>query len=47
MCVEIGVKSIQYYLNCWEPLKTTKPQRRNEINSIVKVTKVEKICCMA
>ena len=34
-------------LNCWEPLKVTEPQRRDEIYSSATVTKVEKICYIA
>ena len=36
----------KYTFNCWKVLKTIKPQRKDEINLIVKVTKVEKINCM-
>nr|DAP40169.1 MAG TPA: hypothetical protein [Caudoviricetes sp.] len=36
----------KYVSNCWKILKTIKPQRKNEINLGVKVTKVEKINCM-
>ena len=35
-----------YPSNCWEPLKTNKLQRRDEINSSVNVVKTEKIICM-
>ena len=45
--VEIGKRPIQYYLNCWELVKLTKPQRKHEIKLSVKVTKVERISQMA
>ena len=35
-----------YYSNSWKVIKTNKLQRRDEINSGVNVTKVEKIICM-
>ncbi len=46
MCIEIGEildKPIQYYLNCWKPLKPVKLQRRDEKGSSVSVAKAEKI----
>ena len=36
----------KYVFNCWKTLKTIKPQRNDEINISVTVTKVEKINCM-
>ena len=40
------VISNENLFNCWKILKTIKPQRKDEICLIVKVTKVEKINCM-
>ena len=41
-------KLIQEYnpFNCWKPLKTIKPQRKNEICLSAMVAKAEKINCM-
>ena len=44
--VAMGTTPIQYYLNCWKPLKTTKLQRTAWNGRSVNVAKAEKICCM-
>lgn len=39
----IGLAYSPFLLNCWNPLKPTKPQRKNETYLSVMVTKVERI----
>lgn len=42
-CLVISNKKLS---NCWESLKTNKPQHRDEISSSVMVVKTEKIICI-
>lgn len=46
-CLPVILRITENSLNCWKFLKTIKPQRNDEICIGVRVTKVERIGCMA